>query len=83
MRIKSDLVLSFSGLKVKEIKFHELVNKQRDPGLDILRQIVQSRIRSSIVSLDEVRDQKVIRAYRDFTGGRALIRPRRGQQERR
>jgi len=66
MRIVPELQSSFPGLRVVELKMVGLQVRSTDPGLESFKREVQERIRRRTTSLDEVKDQPIFRAYRDF-----------------
>jgi DNA/RNA-binding domain of Phe-tRNA-synthetase-like protein len=66
MRIIPELRSSFPGLRVVELKVEGLEVRSTDPGLESFKREVQERIRRRTTSLEEVKDQPIFRAYRDF-----------------
>ncbi len=66
MRIIPELQSSFPGLRVVEIKMEGLEVRSTDPGLESFKHEVQERVRRRVASLEEVKDQPIFRAYRDF-----------------
>lgn len=66
MRISEDLEASFSGLRVLELELPNLTVKRLDTTLEELKKRKQEEIRNKIHSLDEVKNLRVFRAYRDF-----------------
>lgn len=66
MRIVPQLQSSFPGLRVVELKMEELTVRNFDPALESFKREVQERIRRRIASLEQVKDQPIFRAYRDF-----------------
>jgi DNA/RNA-binding domain of Phe-tRNA-synthetase-like protein len=66
MRIAPALQSSFPGLRVVELKMEGLEVRSTDPGLESFKREVQGRVRRRVASLEEVKDQPIFRAYRDF-----------------
>jgi DNA/RNA-binding domain of Phe-tRNA-synthetase-like protein len=66
MRIIPELKSSFPGLRVIELKMMGLEVRDTDPGLESFKREVQERVRGKMSSLEEVKDQPIFRAYRDF-----------------
>jgi len=66
MRIVPDLQFSFPGLRVIELKMDGLTVRSFDPSLESFKKEVQERIRVRITALEEVKNQPIFRAYRDF-----------------
>src|SRR5579872_5639027 len=69
MRISDELHSSFPGLRVLELRVHNLLIKHTNPNLDRFRIQVQESTRSRMGSLEKVKDQAIFRAYRDFFWG--------------
>jgi DNA/RNA-binding domain of Phe-tRNA-synthetase-like protein len=66
MRIIPELQTSYPGLRVVELKMRGLEVRSTDPGLESFKQEVQQRVRQRVASLEEVKNQPIFRAYRDF-----------------
>lgn len=66
MRIVPQLQSSFLGLRVVELRMERLAVRSTDSALESFKREVQERIRRRIASLEEVKDQPIFRAYRDF-----------------
>jgi DNA/RNA-binding domain of Phe-tRNA-synthetase-like protein len=66
MRITPELQTSYPGLRVVELMMQGLEVRSMDPGLESFKQEVQERVRRRVASLEEVKDQPIFRAYRDF-----------------
>ncbi len=66
MIISPELQSSFPGLRVVELKMERLHVKRSDAALERFKLEMHERIRLRTASLDEVKDQPVFRAYRDF-----------------
>jgi len=66
VEIKDSLSEMFPGLGVLQIQVRDLVIKDKDPRLEEAKSRVCSKIRDSIGSPDQVKDQRILRAYRDF-----------------
>jgi DNA/RNA-binding domain of Phe-tRNA-synthetase-like protein len=58
--------MSFPGLMVLEVEFHDLIIKHREGSLDEFKARKQSEIRSIVKSPELVKDLPIFRAYRDF-----------------
>ena len=66
MDIAEDLTSGYPGLRVLELRMLNLHCKPADESLNRFKIEVQNRIRSRTSSLDEVKNQPIFRAYRDF-----------------
>jgi DNA/RNA-binding domain of Phe-tRNA-synthetase-like protein len=66
MEIVPELLSEFPGLRVVELKLEGLTVRSSDPDLEPFKLEVQERVRKRIASLEEVKNQPIIRAYRDF-----------------
>ncbi|MDA4134508.1 MAG: phenylalanine--tRNA ligase beta subunit-related protein [Thaumarchaeota archaeon] len=66
MEIIQGLSSSFPGLRVVELRMTGLTVKGSDPELESFKLEVQGRVRERTASLDEVKNQPIFRAYRDF-----------------
>jgi len=66
VEIAAELSSAFPGLRVVELSMTGLVAKGSDPALESFKQEVQRRVRERRASLEQVRDEPVFRAYRDF-----------------
>lgn len=66
LEIEEQLTSLFPGLQVLPLKMSNLAIKQSDPKLDELKKEIQEKVRQSIKSPEEIRDQPIFRAYRDF-----------------
>jgi len=64
--IDESLQVSFPGLEVLEIKIDSLRIKDRDERLEAFKSQVQQKVRESFGSPEQIRDQIIFRAYRDF-----------------
>lgn len=66
MRVERTLEAEFPGLRVLETELTGLAVQRTDPGLEArkLRAIAETRARRK--GLDELRDEPLFRAYRDF-----------------
>jgi DNA/RNA-binding domain of Phe-tRNA-synthetase-like protein len=64
--IEPQLTLAFPGLQVLPLEISDLSIKERNSDLEILKKEIQNSVRKSTPSLEAVKDQPVIRAYRDF-----------------
>ena len=65
MKVVEELQSSFQGLRVIEHTVHNLSIVNSKPDLAIFKKEVENRIRKS-VSIEQLKDQKVVRANRDF-----------------
>jgi len=66
MEIAPELRSAFPGLRVVELKLTGLTVRSSDPDLEPFKLEVQERVRRRTASLEEVKDQPIFRAYRDF-----------------
>ena len=68
MEIVPELSEAFPGLRVLELELGGLAVKdsRSSASLDSFKQEVQMRIRGRTPSLEQVKDQPIFRAYRDF-----------------
>ncbi|MDA4112879.1 MAG: phenylalanine--tRNA ligase beta subunit-related protein [Thaumarchaeota archaeon] len=66
MEIAPGLRSAFPGLRVVELKLTGLTVRSSDPALESFKLEVQERVRRRTASLQEVKDQPIFRAYRDF-----------------
>jgi DNA/RNA-binding domain of Phe-tRNA-synthetase-like protein len=66
MIIDSEICSAFPSLRVVELKLAGLTVKSSDPDLEAFKVEVQERIRKRTASLEDVKNQPVFRAYRDF-----------------
>jgi len=66
VEIAPDLRSGFPGLRVVELKLAGLTVRGTDPGLEAFKLEVQERVRRRTSALEEVKDQPIFRAYRDF-----------------
>lgn len=66
MEIAPELRSVFPGLRLVELKLATLTVRSSDPALESFKQEVEDRVRRRMRSLEEVRDQPIFRAYRDF-----------------
>jgi DNA/RNA-binding domain of Phe-tRNA-synthetase-like protein len=66
MEIAPELRSAFPGLRVVELKLTGLSVSGSDPELESFKVEAQERIRRRTASLEEVKDQPIFRAYRDF-----------------
>jgi len=66
MKVVPELQSAFPGLRVVELKIEGLTVRTVDPILESFKRDVQDRTRRRIVSLAEVKEQPIFRAYRDF-----------------
>jgi DNA/RNA-binding domain of Phe-tRNA-synthetase-like protein len=66
MEIASELRSAFPGLRVVELKLAALAVKTTDPDLESFKLEVQGRVRQRTASLEDVKNQPIFRAYRDF-----------------
>lgn len=66
MEIAGELRSAFPGLRVVELRLAGLDVRSTDPELESFKLEVQERVRRRTASLEEVKDQPVFRAYRDF-----------------
>jgi DNA/RNA-binding domain of Phe-tRNA-synthetase-like protein len=66
MEIVPELLSAFPGLRVVELKLAGLTVRGFDPDLEKFKSEVQERVRKRTASLEEVKNQPVFRAYRDF-----------------
>ncbi len=66
MEIVPELRSAFLGLRVVELKLVGLTVRSSDPELESFKLEVQERVRRRTASLEEVKDQPIFRAYRDF-----------------
>ena len=57
---------SFPGLRVVELRMEGLEVRSTNPALESFKHEVQGRVRTSVASLEGVKDQPIFRAYRDF-----------------
>jgi DNA/RNA-binding domain of Phe-tRNA-synthetase-like protein len=65
LRIESELESLYPGLRVLNLAL-EVKIAPSDPKLEKFKFEVEQGIRQKIKSLDDVKDQKIFRAYRDF-----------------
>ena len=66
MRIDEDLKATFSGQRVLELELLDQTVKRVDTRLEEFKKRKQEEIRAKIRTLDEVKNLRVFRAYRDF-----------------
>ena len=66
MEIAPELRSAYPGLRVLELKLSGLAVKGLNHELEEFKREVQRRIRERTASLEQVKDQPVFRAYRDF-----------------
>jgi DNA/RNA-binding domain of Phe-tRNA-synthetase-like protein len=66
VEIAPELRSAFPGLRVVELKLVALTVRGSDPELESFKLEVQERVRRRTASLEEVKDQPIFRAYRDF-----------------
>lgn len=66
MKIVPELQSSFPGLRVVELRMEGLTVRSIDPALESFKREVQERIRGRTAALEEVKDQPIFRAYRNF-----------------
>lgn len=66
LRIEETLRQSFLGLQVVELKLQNLTITEKRSDLDTFKKEVQQKVKGSYKSLNEIRDQTIFRAYRDF-----------------
>ncbi len=66
MEIESSLRERYPGLDVKELVLSKVEVRLSTPELVAFKRSKQEEIRMKIPSLDAVKDQRIIRAYRDF-----------------
>lgn len=66
MKIDPALSSKFDGLRVTPLEVRNLSIKERDPRLDEFSQSVQKQISDSVANADQIKDLKILRAYRDF-----------------
>jgi len=66
METAPELRSAFPGLRVVELKLAGLTVRRSDPDLEKFKTEVQERVRRRTASLEEVKNQPVFRAYRDF-----------------
>jgi len=66
MEIVPELRSAFPGLRVVELKLAGLTVGGSDPELERFKIEVQERVRQRTASLEEVKNQPIFRAYRDF-----------------
>jgi DNA/RNA-binding domain of Phe-tRNA-synthetase-like protein len=66
MEIAPELRLAFPGLRVVELKLVGLTVSSSDPDLEQFKLEAQEWVRRRIASLEEVKNQPIFRAYRDF-----------------
>ena len=66
MRIEQTLESTFPGLRVLELELNNLTIKQRQNSLEEFKAQKQSEIRTSVTSLEVLKDLPIFRAYRDF-----------------
>ena len=66
MEIDPELRSAFPGLRVVELKLTGLTVRSSDPDLEPFKLEVQERVRQRTASLEEVKNQPIFRAYRDF-----------------
>jgi DNA/RNA-binding domain of Phe-tRNA-synthetase-like protein len=66
MEIAPELRVAFPGLRVVELKLMGLTVRSSDPDLEQFKLETQERVRRRIASLEEVKNQPIFRAYRDF-----------------
>jgi DNA/RNA-binding domain of Phe-tRNA-synthetase-like protein len=64
--IDEELETVFPGLRVVELAISDLIIDKSDPRLEELKRTTQSRLRERIRGLEEVKNQPMFRAYRDF-----------------
>lgn len=66
MRVESALTAEFPGLRVVEMELTGLSVTRSDPRLEAMKQQVAEETRSRRKGLDELKDEPIFRAYRDF-----------------
>jgi DNA/RNA-binding domain of Phe-tRNA-synthetase-like protein len=66
MEIVAELRSVFPGLRVVELRLEGLTVKDSAPDLESFKLEVQERVRRRTASLEEVKNQPIFRAYRDF-----------------
>jgi DNA/RNA-binding domain of Phe-tRNA-synthetase-like protein len=66
MIIQKELLSKFPGLRVQESSFFNLIIRRQDPRLESFKKEILERVRSTVASLEEVKNQRLVRAYRDF-----------------
>ena len=66
MIVAPELESAFPGLRVVPLRMDGLTVRDSDPALESFKLEVQERVRRRTPSLEEVKNQPVIRAYRDF-----------------
>jgi DNA/RNA-binding domain of Phe-tRNA-synthetase-like protein len=66
MEIVPELRSAFPGLRVVELKLAGLTVRASDPDLEKFKIEVQERVRKRTASLEDVKNQPIFRAYRDF-----------------
>ncbi|HZW56208.1 MAG TPA: phenylalanine--tRNA ligase beta subunit-related protein [Nitrososphaerales archaeon] len=66
MKIEPELEKAFPGLRVVELELPSVTIRKSKPELDLFKAEVERSIRDSVASIEEVKDQRIIRAYRDF-----------------
>jgi len=64
--ILPELQVEFPGLRVLELGMTGLNGRGADPELESFKHEVQERIRKRTASIEEVKNQPIFRAYRDF-----------------
>jgi DNA/RNA-binding domain of Phe-tRNA-synthetase-like protein len=66
LKIEEELQSTFPGLSVVEFCVFDLKIKKIDPRLELFKQEVQQKIRANVGSLEGIKDNRIVRAYRDF-----------------
>lgn len=66
MRVEPRLSSDFPGLRVLELEMNGLLVKKTDSGLEALKKRITQETRSGKRNLDDIKDEPLFRAYRDF-----------------
>jgi DNA/RNA-binding domain of Phe-tRNA-synthetase-like protein len=66
LEIEETLKQSFTGLQVIELQISNIKIKEKDQRLEEFKERIQQKVRNSFGSMDEIRNQPIFRAYRDF-----------------
>jgi len=66
LKTEEELQLAFPGLGVIEFRVFDLKIKKIDQRLELFKQEIQKKIRENISALEGIKDNKIVRAYRDF-----------------
>jgi len=66
MRVDPELAAEFPGLRVVELEVDGIRVRMSDPGLDSLKARIYQEVRSSGRTLETLKDESLLKAYREF-----------------